>query len=198
MPGDGRTMITVGGKEIFHDEIIEWIKVLDAVRPPLFPPPLPLLIQREQAKVSPVTLLKSLGAHDSYLFDYVIPGVWRTRSKGPDAVFDYGLRNMCDFMQEVDILARRKFWEEKRATKLATVEVEVPVVDEKVEVMVEKKVEKKVERNRADEEEKQELIDAAIRSKHAALGESLMSTFENSLGLGEETAKKVKGKKREA
>ena len=27
-------MITVGGKEIFHDEIIDWIKVLDKVRLP--------------------------------------------------------------------------------------------------------------------------------------------------------------------
>lgn len=53
LPGNGATMVTYGGKEIFRDDILEFIGVIDA------------------AGVAPSFTKKALGVHDWILYDSV-------------------------------------------------------------------------------------------------------------------------------
>lgn len=53
LPGNGATMITYGGREIFRDDIVEFIGIVN------------------EAGVAPSLLKKNLGVHDWILYDSV-------------------------------------------------------------------------------------------------------------------------------
>ena len=97
---------------------------------------------------------------------------------------------MCDFMQEVDISARRKFWDEKRAEKVEVV-LEVPVAEEKVEEKVVVEQEKEVVDSLVGS--KFEMIEEPIVVAEAAVVEPIVAEVP-----AERKVKKVKGKKSDA
>ncbi|KAK4049149.1 hypothetical protein OIV83_004332 [Microbotryomycetes sp. JL201] len=85
LPGNGRTLVSWGGKEVFADDIEHFIA------------------ESEKAGVSPQRLVKPLGAHDWVLYDSFIPGVWDTYTKGPDREKSYNVQAVASFLQEIDI-----------------------------------------------------------------------------------------------
>ncbi|ORY70605.1 Alpha/Beta hydrolase protein [Leucosporidium creatinivorum] len=80
MPGEGKTLVTWGGKEIFADDDEEMFGVL------------------EKAGVAPSKLYKDLGAHDWVIFDSSMPEMWKTASKGPDNYREYGVDSVAGFL----------------------------------------------------------------------------------------------------
>lgn len=48
----------------------------------------------------------------------VIPGVWKTNSKKDDARWDYGLNNVADFLQNLDLHVRSQARAAARASKV--------------------------------------------------------------------------------
>ena len=67
--------------------------------------------------MEPTRLVKTYGAHDWILLDELVPGVSRTKSTGPDAKRDFGLKGLAAFLQENDLIIREKYWAEKAAAK---------------------------------------------------------------------------------
>ncbi|KAI5479690.1 lipase esterase protein, partial [Pseudohyphozyma bogoriensis] len=80
-PGNGRTMITWGEKEIIADDIEQHAAVLEA------------------AGVAPQTLAKPLGLHNWFLVDVNFEGFART-NKNRDEPY-WGVEVVCDFVQNV-------------------------------------------------------------------------------------------------
>ncbi|KAI5477188.1 NAD+ kinase [Pseudohyphozyma bogoriensis] len=84
LPGEGKTLVAWGGKEIFCDDIEEHVAAL------------------EKAGVAPLKIKKALGAHDWFMFDYAIPGVQATKEKGELSDPKWALNELADFLQGVD------------------------------------------------------------------------------------------------
>ncbi|BGP41526.1 hypothetical protein JCM10450v2_005574 [Rhodotorula kratochvilovae] len=83
MPGEGRTVVAWGGKEIFADDDEEFFNRL------------------EKAGVAPTKLLKQFGAHDWILHDWSVPTSWRTKATGPESKFTYGLDALVGLLSRV-------------------------------------------------------------------------------------------------
>ncbi|GJN90345.1 hypothetical protein Rhopal_003354-T1 [Rhodotorula paludigena] len=83
MPGDGKTIVTWGGKEIFADDDEAFFR------------------QLEKAGVKPQRLVKQYGAHDWVLHDFSVPTVWRTNAKGAEADPCYGANAAIDLLLRV-------------------------------------------------------------------------------------------------
>lgn len=64
-------------------------------------------------------LCKVKGAHDWILYDYVIPGVWKTNSLGDDRSFSYGIRSVAEFLQQLDLEVRAKNYTLAQSKKMA-------------------------------------------------------------------------------
>lgn len=92
-------MVIYGGKELLHDDIFNFITVLD------------------KAGVAPERVYKEYGMHDWIFFDEVIPLLHRTPAIGPDSKRDYGLKKFAAFLQINDQVVRQKFWDEKKAVR---------------------------------------------------------------------------------
>ncbi|SCV74955.1 BQ2448_7984 [Microbotryum intermedium] len=99
-PGEGRTLVSWGGMEVFNDDIEEIFKRMN------------------KAGVEPAKLFKPLGAHDWILYDSFIPGLYKTHSFGPDRVATHNISVVADFLQSVDVRIR----EEHRAQAKQDVE----------------------------------------------------------------------------
>ncbi|KAL8287572.1 hypothetical protein RQP46_003430 [Phenoliferia psychrophenolica] len=97
-PGEGRTMVMWGGKEIFCDDVVEFAEKLAS------------------AGVNPVKVCKPLGVHDWILFDLSVPGVYITKSKGPDSKRSWGLEQLGDFLQDTAMRVRKASRAEKAST----------------------------------------------------------------------------------
>ncbi|BGP33474.1 hypothetical protein JCM10296v2_005276 [Rhodotorula toruloides] len=82
-PGDGRTVVTWGGKEIFADDDEAFFK------------------QLEKSGVKPAKLVKKFGAHDWILHDWSVPLAWKTKSKGPDKDFYFGMNAIVDLLSRI-------------------------------------------------------------------------------------------------
>ncbi|ORY70606.1 Alpha/Beta hydrolase protein [Leucosporidium creatinivorum] len=89
-PGEGRTMVTWGGNEIFSDDIEELVDIL------------------EKSGVAPTALYKPLGAHDWVLSDSFVPLAYRTHSQGPDREKSYALEQVASFLQETAVHGRKE------------------------------------------------------------------------------------------
>ena len=107
-------MVVYGGKELLHDDIVNFIDVLDKVSPS-FDFRTTKLIPEIQAGVAPERVYKEFGMHDWIFFDEVIPLLHKTPALGPDSKRDFGLKRFAAFLQTNDRLVRAKFWEEKKA-----------------------------------------------------------------------------------
>ncbi|GAA6003761.1 hypothetical protein JCM10207_003586 [Rhodosporidiobolus poonsookiae] len=83
MPGDGKTVVCWGGKEVLADDCEAFFEVL------------------VKADVKPEKLFKPLGVHDWLLHDYSAPGSWKSKSTGPDREFSFGLNSFCDFLERI-------------------------------------------------------------------------------------------------
>ncbi|KAM0750150.1 alpha/beta-hydrolase [Meredithblackwellia eburnea MCA 4105] len=90
LPGEGRTMVAWGGKEIFCDDIEEFMVTL------------------RDAGIEPAPLKKELGCHDWMLFDHHITGVFHTKTNGDDKDYKWAVLSIADFFQDVDRRRRRK------------------------------------------------------------------------------------------
>ncbi|GAA5826369.1 hypothetical protein JCM3770_000640 [Rhodotorula araucariae] len=88
MPGDGRTVVAWGGKEIFADDDEE------------------LFNRLEKAGVAPTKLVKQFGAHDWILHDWSVPTSWRTKASGPESKFTYGLDALVGLLARVAAAAK--------------------------------------------------------------------------------------------
>ncbi|BGP17632.1 hypothetical protein JCM10213_001283 [Rhodosporidiobolus nylandii] len=80
-PGEGKTLVTWGGKEIFADDVTAFVEALKDVG------------------VAPTELVKPLGVHDWVLFDSIVPSAAKDKLGGEQAKPDYGIRMVADFMQ---------------------------------------------------------------------------------------------------
>ncbi|TNY18561.1 Proteophosphoglycan ppg4 [Rhodotorula diobovata] len=83
MPGDGKTVVTWGGKEIFADDDEEFFHRL------------------EKAGVAPTKVFKKFGVHDWILHDWSVPTSWRTRATGPESKFTFGLDAIVSLLSRV-------------------------------------------------------------------------------------------------
>ncbi|KAM0750666.1 alpha/beta-hydrolase [Meredithblackwellia eburnea MCA 4105] len=92
-PAQGRTMVIWGGKEIFNDDVVEFVNTLEA------------------AGIEPFKLCKQYGSHDWIMYDYSIPGISVTNALGDDREFNWGAEAMCDFFQDVDLKHRKAQWD---------------------------------------------------------------------------------------
>ncbi|GAA5908724.1 hypothetical protein JCM6882_008185 [Rhodosporidiobolus microsporus] len=81
-PSGGRTMVTWGGKEIFSDDVVDFVEALKKV------------------DVAPVELCKPLGMHDWNIFDTFLPLASRDKNGGEQAKSDFALKAVADFFAE--------------------------------------------------------------------------------------------------
>ncbi|GAA5907540.1 hypothetical protein JCM8208_001410 [Rhodotorula glutinis] len=81
LPGDGKTLVTWGGKEIFSDDIELWVDAL------------------KKAGVAPLELFKPLAVHDWPLFDAIVPTNSRDKNGGEQSRWDYGIREIASFLE---------------------------------------------------------------------------------------------------
>ena len=96
------------------------------------------------------------------------------------------MRSMSDFLQEIDIAARRKFWEEKRAREVVELVEEKEVVEKVEEEVVDSLVGSKFEMV-----EEPVLVEAAVVAAPVAV-DAPVEVVEAPV---EVKAKKSKGKK---
>ncbi|KAJ8293800.1 Esterase [Rhodotorula toruloides] len=80
LPGNGRTLVSWGGQEIFADDIVTFVEAL------------------RQAGVNPSELVKPLASHDWALFDAIVPFASRDKNGGEQARPDWGLGKIADFL----------------------------------------------------------------------------------------------------
>ncbi|BGP25756.1 hypothetical protein JCM10295v2_004693 [Rhodotorula toruloides] len=80
LPGNGRTLVSWGGKEIFADDIVAFVEAL------------------KRACVHPTELVKPLGSHDWALFDAIVPFASRDKHGGQQARPYWGLGKVADFL----------------------------------------------------------------------------------------------------
>ncbi|GAA5832343.1 hypothetical protein JCM11251_006416 [Rhodosporidiobolus azoricus] len=83
MPDHGKTVVAWGGLEVLADDIEEFYG------------------QLKKAGVEPKKLFKPYGIHNWLTFDYIIPFLSRTKSRGPDRDFSWGLNNTIDFLTSI-------------------------------------------------------------------------------------------------
>ncbi|GAA5888648.1 hypothetical protein JCM6882_009031 [Rhodosporidiobolus microsporus] len=83
LPGNGKTVVSWGGLEVLADDIEQFYRSI------------------EKAGVQPKKLLKEYGVHNWLTFDHVVPFLWRTKSRGPDRDFSYGLTNTISLLSSV-------------------------------------------------------------------------------------------------
>ncbi|BGP01054.1 hypothetical protein NBRC10513v2_004936 [Rhodotorula toruloides] len=80
LPGNGRTIVSWGGQEIFADDIVAFVEAL------------------KQAGVNPAELVKPLASHDWALFDAIVPFASRDKNGGEQARPDWGLGKIANFL----------------------------------------------------------------------------------------------------
>ncbi|KAL8287450.1 hypothetical protein RQP46_003308 [Phenoliferia psychrophenolica] len=95
-PDGGRTMVAWGGKEAICEDVED------------------LVAKLESAGVQPRSLCKPLGVHDWILFEESIPGLWITRETGPSRERNWGMDQLGNFLQDIDIRARKINRDSKR------------------------------------------------------------------------------------
>ncbi|GAA6032094.1 hypothetical protein JCM8097_007070 [Rhodosporidiobolus ruineniae] len=83
LPAEGKTVVAWGGLEVLRDDIDAFYH------------------QLEKAGVQPGKLYKELGVHNWPVFDLAIPQLWQTKSKGPDAAYEYGLKAIVELVRQV-------------------------------------------------------------------------------------------------
>ncbi|GAA5999629.1 uncharacterized protein JCM10292_003656 [Rhodotorula paludigena] len=81
LPGDSKTLVTWGGKEIFADDILDFVQAL------------------QKAGVAPAELVKPLGIHDWVLQDAVVPQAAVVKNGGEQSERDYGVRKLADWFE---------------------------------------------------------------------------------------------------
>ncbi|GAA5855193.1 hypothetical protein JCM9279_007586 [Rhodotorula babjevae] len=81
LPGNGKTLVTWGGKEIFSDDIELWVDAL------------------KKAGVAPSELFKPLAVHDWPLFDAIVPTNSRDKNGGEQSRWDYGVGEIAKFLE---------------------------------------------------------------------------------------------------
>ncbi|GAA5888645.1 hypothetical protein JCM6882_009030 [Rhodosporidiobolus microsporus] len=82
-PGEGKTVVCWGGKEILADDDEELFKTL------------------EKAGVNPTKLYRPLAAHDWLLHDFSMPTSWQSKSTGPEGEFLFDFNAVCDLVERV-------------------------------------------------------------------------------------------------
>ncbi|GAA5825122.1 hypothetical protein JCM11251_006106 [Rhodosporidiobolus azoricus] len=82
IPDGGKTLITWGGKEIFSDDVVDFVEAL------------------EKAGVAPVKLCKPLGMHDWNIFDSFLPCAARDKNGGEQSSSTYAVSKVADFFVE--------------------------------------------------------------------------------------------------
>ncbi|KAM0786498.1 hypothetical protein ACM66B_001956 [Microbotryomycetes sp. NB124-2] len=129
LPGNGRTLVSWGGKEVFADDIEHFLQ------------------ETEKAGVAPQRLVKPLGAHDWVLYDSFIPGIWNTFTKGPDRDWNYNVQAVASFLQEIDVQRHKARFSSspKPGQNDLAPQQDGPNEPEKDEVAREKKLASKVE-----------------------------------------------------
>ncbi|BGP17764.1 hypothetical protein JCM10213_001735 [Rhodosporidiobolus nylandii] len=95
-PGEGKTLVAWGGVEILSDDI-------EAFH-----------YQLEKAGIKPRKLYKPFGIHNFVFLDYVIPTSWRSKSKGAEGKYDFGLNGVLEFIRDVAVDGKNKVEQEKK------------------------------------------------------------------------------------